>query len=191
MAADPVSDAFAQFNLPLSYLEAQLNRWLDTFPAEALRRELAELEKKRGTIEAAIEALNRQLLIWQTMRTRALGMRQAELPSKRDVVLALLERDESREFSIVEIRESMIEGGLLEDTPKARHALEATISNMVKRGEIERPHRGHYRLAAPKRRQKPPSGDPQPADPGAGGDPGAWHSSQAPGRYAEQELTRW
>jgi len=62
-------------------------------------------------------------------------------------VLNLLERDEYHEFRLAEIRDHLIEGGLMEDTPRARHALEMTVVNMTKRGELERPRKGFYKIA--------------------------------------------
>lgn len=139
-----------ELELPLGLLEASLDNWIDSFPAGEIRQHLAELERRKGTIEAAIEALNRRLQVWATMRTFAAGHDPAAVrPSKRDAVLNLLEQDPYREFALSEIREALIAGGLLDDTPKARHALEMTVVNMTKRREIERIKKGFYRIARP------------------------------------------
>ncbi len=128
-------------------MEAQLDRWVEDFPADSIREHLAELERQRGTIEAAIESLTRRLQMWIALRAHTAGKGHlAKRPSKRDAVLALLERDHTREFSLAEIRSYLSEAGVLEDSAKARHALEATVSNMTKRGEIDRPRKGFYRL---------------------------------------------
>jgi hypothetical protein len=135
-------------DLPAGALEAQLDAWVGSFPVESIRQHLRELERRKGTIEAAIESLSRRLNMWQAMRAHSAGHGDlTERPSKRDAVLTLLERDPTREFSLTEIRGFLIEGGMLDNTPKARHALEATVSNMTKRGEILRPRKGHYIVA--------------------------------------------
>jgi hypothetical protein len=143
------ADATSQFDpLPDGMLEKQLDQWVDSFPVDSIRQHLADLEQKKGTIEAAIESLNRRLRIWQTMRAHSAGGISAPevRPSKRDAVLSILERDPTREFALAELRQMMLDGGLLDDTQKGRHALEATVSNMCKRGEIERPRKGYYTL---------------------------------------------
>jgi hypothetical protein len=144
--------------LPIGVLEAQLDSWVDGFPIETLRQHLAELEQQKGTIEAAIESLNRRLDIWQAMRAHSHGHGHlAKRPSKRDAVLTLLEKDPWREFSLAEIRQRLIADGLLDDTAKARHALEATVSNMTKRGEIARPRKGFYEIVRTADEQATPS----------------------------------
>ncbi len=135
-------------DLPIGHLEAQLDDWVGSFPIASIRAHLKALEHQKGTIEAAIESLNRRLAIWQAMRAHEAG--QGDLvpkPSKRDAVLGLLERDPHREVAHSEIRSRMIEDGLLEDSRKARHALEMTLSNMTKRGEVTRVRKGFYKLA--------------------------------------------
>lgn len=133
--------------LPHPLLEAQLDQWVDDFPVEAIRQHLRELRERKGTIEAAIESLDRRLAVWSAMRSHASGHDVASPPSKRDGVLNLLERDPNHDFRLAEIRDHLTEGGLMEDSAKARHALEMTVVNMTKRGEIERPRKGFYRIA--------------------------------------------
>jgi hypothetical protein len=135
-------------DVPAQILEISLDQWLDSFPIDKVQAQLAELERTKGTIEAAIESLNRRLAIWAAMREHQAGFdNSARRPSKRDAVVTLLERDPYREFAASEIRDKLIEDGLLEDSKKARHALEMTLSNMVKRGEAVRPRKGFYKLS--------------------------------------------
>lgn len=142
----PLEDAKAA--LPDGLLEKQLDEWVESFPVDSLTAHLADLQRQRGTIEAAIESLNRRLAMWQALRSQQGGYANpSPKPTKRDAVLSILERDPTRQFSLTEIRNLMFEAGVLEDTPKARHALEATVSNMTKRREIYRPTKGHYMLA--------------------------------------------
>jgi hypothetical protein len=133
--------------LPLPLLEAQLDQWVDEFPVHAIRQHLDELHRRKGDLEAAIESLNRRLAVWIAMRSHAEGRDVDSPPSKRDGILNLLERDPHREFRLSEIRAHLTEGGLMQDTAKARHALEMTVVNMTNRGEIERPRKGFYRIA--------------------------------------------
>ena len=132
---------------PLGLLEAKLDEWVNSFPIDTIREHLSDLERQKGDIEAAIESLNRRLRIWQAMHATSVGQGDlVPLPSKRDAVLTLLERDPSREFSLAEIRAMLINDGLLRNDLKAQHALEVTVSNMTKRGEIHRVRKGIYRL---------------------------------------------
>lgn len=134
-------------DVPAQILEISLDQWVDSFPVDRVREELAELERQKGSLEAAIESLNRRLQIWTAMREHQAGLdNTAQRPSKRDAVLNLLERDPYREFALSEIRGKLVSDGLLDDSRKARHALEATLSNMVKRGEAMRPRTGFYKL---------------------------------------------
>src|SRR5579862_4057081 len=102
-------DVRAFDELPIGHLELQLDHWVDQFPREAIVAEIAELERRRGDIEAALDSLNRRLQSWQAMRAHRLGQDNvAHRPSKRDAVLALLERDPTRCFSLSEIRTRLI-----------------------------------------------------------------------------------
>lgn len=141
---------FDSDTLPIGHLEAQLDRWVDSFPVEAIQQHLAELQARKGTIDAAIESLTKRLQVWQAIRAHDAGRGvSVVVPTKRESVLVLLDRDPTREFSLAEIREYLVDCGLLENSARARHALEVTVSNMVRRGEIARPKRGFYALVSP------------------------------------------
>jgi len=176
--------------LPIGHLEAQLDTWVGAFPVDAIRAHLKELERQKGNIESAIESLNRRLAIWQAMRAHQAG--QGDLvptPSKRDAVLNLLERDPYREFTHAEIRSTLIESGLLEDARKARHALEMTLSNMTKRGEIERLRKGFYRFAREGYNSAVPTSPTSSGDEGRRR--GGSHNPVASPARMERDLTRW
>ena len=134
--------------LPARYLEKRLDQWIDDFPIDAVKTQLEELERERGSIEAAIASFRRRLEIWGAMRAHAQGHGdKVPKPRKRDAVLNLLEQDPGRTFALSEIRDRLITDGLLEDSDKARHALDVTLSNMRRRGEVTRVRKGFYRLA--------------------------------------------
>jgi hypothetical protein len=148
MSAAPQPSLFDP--LPVGHLEAQLDQWVDAFPVEAIRQHLEDLERRKGDIEKAMESLNRRLQYWSAMRAHHAGQGdKTPKPSKRNAVLNLIERDPGREFALKEIWAVLVEDGIVEDTPKARHALEMTVLNMRKRGEIARVRKGFYKLVTP------------------------------------------
>jgi len=156
-------------------VEQQLATWLEAFPTgevdariEELEVEIAEREQENERSRDEIDRL-RGL---QELRTRlapstgkngtvpedaALFALAADTPrkrpaSKREAVRAVLQTKPFESWPLPDIRSALVKRGWLGDNPKDRHALDMTLSNMVKDGSIERPGKGRYRLLPDTRR---------------------------------------
>lgn len=136
-------------------LEERLDRWVEQFPIEAVRQELAALQQQKGSIEAAIRALNARLALWEAARRAAdeagadwhvlvSSEGRASYPTKREAVLALLSEAPHAEWRLRDIRQELVSRGWLSYDRKAAHALEVAATMMAKRGEIHRVRKGIY-----------------------------------------------
>jgi hypothetical protein len=134
-------------------LERSLDEWMETFPVERVRKELETLKKQKGSLEAAIDALNRRLALWQAAKEGAdelhLLVGERKFPPKRDAILYFLTEQNGREMSLRDMREALIKRGWLAPGKKVAHAFEAAAANLARRGEIQRVRKGYYRSVTP------------------------------------------
>jgi hypothetical protein len=112
-------------------------------PVEQMREALAELQTMRAAIDAQIDALKRLL----EPVTHNGGSRS--YPRKRDAVLALLGERAGEEMQLAQIRAHLIARGEIPNTAKAAHALQMTLSTLVREGHVERVRQGVYRVGVP------------------------------------------
>ena len=138
--------------------------WIDAFPTKQLERRLAALLMQRRDLDVEIRFLQNQLLRYRQYledlrpgeagapatpsRSRDAGQRTTDArPAKRLAVLRLLSETPGRTWRLSDLRDELTKRGWLEDSDKARHALQVTMLSMAKRGEIEKPRTGFYRIA--------------------------------------------
>jgi hypothetical protein len=142
--------------------EALLN-WLEAFPTKELERRLSYLLKERRDLDVEIRFLQTQLVRFrQYLEDLKPGTAEAALmdagshpgarqrpqhPPKRMAVLRFLSETPGRAWRLADIKVALTKRGWLEDSDRARHALQVTVLGMAKRGEIEKPRTGFYRLA--------------------------------------------
>jgi hypothetical protein len=62
-------------------------------------------------------------------------------------VLRFLSETTGRAWRLADLKAALIGRGWLEDSDRARHALQVTVLAMAKRGELEKPRTGYYSLA--------------------------------------------
>ena len=141
-----------QTHKQLGFLE-ELDEWVDSFPIEAVQRELNRLQEQKGTLEAAINALSRKLTIWNTLRSAHHSNGDPpKYPTKRDALLAFFDEHPERELRLAEIRDGLIARGWAGDDAKSSHALQMALLTAHKRGEVDRVEKGVYKLAATRSR---------------------------------------
>jgi hypothetical protein len=130
-------------------LERSLDDWIATFPVDRVRKELDALKRQKGSLEAAIDALNRRLALWQAAKDGIDDMHvlvgRRNYPPKRDAILHYLAERDGQVVRLGVMRDALIERGWLAHGKKAAHAFEVTAANLVRRGEIERVRKGYYR----------------------------------------------
>jgi hypothetical protein len=139
--------------------------WLESFPVKELEKRLTYLVKQRRDLDVEIRFLqaqvtryrqyledlrppNAQVSVAEATAGKA-APRTAErhrLP-KRIAVLRLLSETPGRTWRLADIRKTLIDRDWLEDSERARHALQVALLGMAKRGELEKPRTGFYRLA--------------------------------------------
>jgi hypothetical protein len=140
--------------------------WIEAFPTQELERRLTTLVKRRRDLDVEIRFLQTQILRYrqylQDLRpspSEATQPPESEQrhdgpptsrptrPPKRLAVLKLLSESPGRTWRLADIRNTLIERGWLDDNDRARHALQVALLGMAKRGELEKPRTGFYRLA--------------------------------------------
>jgi hypothetical protein len=104
---------------------------------DLLRESLKDLENLRDEVEARIRAISDFLK--QIDGPKA-------YPRKRDAVLRYFETTGDKPVSLSEIRDFLTREKLIAPTSKAAHALQMTLTTLVKEGQIERVRPGHYIL---------------------------------------------
>ena len=136
-----------------------LLQWLDSFPRAKIEHRLGLLLTQRRELDQEIRFLQGQLVRYRqyledlappTADARPapeLATEQRQFPPKRLAVLRLLGEAPGRAWRLADIRQTLINRGWLEDSDRARHALQVTLLAMAKRGELEKPATGFYRMA--------------------------------------------
>jgi hypothetical protein len=76
------------------------------------------------------------------------GGDSARPESRAEKLLWFLNRYKGETWKLSDIRDRLVEAGLLEDAPGETHGLQVTASRLFRTGRIERPMPAHYRLAA-------------------------------------------
>jgi hypothetical protein len=134
-------------------LEAQMGDGLGAL-IEATERELAELHRRRDSIDREIGLYARKLRMYEGVRRSLDGNEPAHLrlvtrevpPTKREAVLAFLTERPDEHFKLIEIRQGLIERGWMTSDKRGIHALEVAVTNMAARGEVHRVRKGIYAL---------------------------------------------
>ena len=143
-----------------------LLRWLESFPRQQIERRLAGLVSQRRDLDIEIRFLQNQLVRYReyladlqpghpdaaprqsaVAQTGTVGARpdaSPAYPPKRLAVTRLLAERPSYSWKLSEIRDALVERGWLEDSEKARHALQVVILKMAKSGEVGKPDTGIY-----------------------------------------------
>jgi hypothetical protein len=139
--------------------------WIEAFPTKELETRLTTLLKLRRQLDMEIRFLQAQVLRYRQYledlrpdtaqpdqsgaegETRAATTTDQRHPPKRMAVLRLLSETPGRTWRLADIRKTLVERGWLEDSDRARHALQVALLGMAKRGELEKPRTGFYRLA--------------------------------------------
>jgi len=139
-----------------------LMEWLEAFPLRQVELRLGTLIEQRRELDGEIRFLQNQIIRYrqyltdlnpeeeeETDSVGVLAQDQApqEYPPKRQAVLRLLAEAPGRSWKLSDIRDVLIQRRWLEDSEKARHALQVTVLNMAKRGDIEKPRKGIYRVS--------------------------------------------
>jgi hypothetical protein len=134
-------------------VEGELAEWIRTFPSREVKAQIAELESARARLEDALRSLHTQLALWDAARRaastngpRGRDVRDRPLPPKREAILHVLSERPDHTFRLAEIREILLARGWMPAGRKAAHALEVAATTLAKRGEIDRPRRGFYRM---------------------------------------------
>lgn len=139
-----------------------LMEWLEAFPLRQVERRLTTLLEDRRELDGEIRFLQNQIIRYRQYLTDlnpeeeetdsvgvlAQDQTPQEYPPKRQAVLRLLSEAPGRSWKLSDIRDVLIQRRWLEDTDKARHALQVTVLNMAKRGDIEKPRKGIYRVSS-------------------------------------------
>jgi hypothetical protein len=150
----------AQLEVP--YLEAEVEGRLSTL-IERTDAEIEQLKRTRSVIDNKITLLVRKRKLWEAtvnaLSARAedgtaddawrLRLVTGEQPAKPRAVVAFLSEHPDRAFRLIEIRHALIARGWMDEGQRSAHALEVAVRTLQARGEIERPRRGVYRIAAP------------------------------------------
>jgi hypothetical protein len=67
--------------------------------------------------------------------------------SRAEALLYFLDRYRGETWRLEDIRDKLVEEGLLEGTEADTHGLQVTASRLYRTGKLDRPSRGHYRLS--------------------------------------------
>jgi hypothetical protein len=139
-----------QLDLEIRFLQAQIARYRQYL------EDLQTLQAPDETMERAhpVAAVTAKTTIGGTAQSAAQRSVRPERPErpdyppKRIAVIRLLSETPGRAQRLADIRSKLIERGWLEDSDNARHALQVSLINMAKRGELERPEKGYYALTS-------------------------------------------
>lgn len=143
-----------------SNIEDVLTSWLESFPSNAVKERINQIQDDLKDMIAELNFLQARMHEWETFRasprTVAHYEKAAEVvaegdgyPNKRWAASQILREQPTKIFQLSELREALIDREWLASDEKAAHALQMTLSNMVKRGEAERPEKGKYRHPFP------------------------------------------
>jgi hypothetical protein len=135
--------------------------WLGSMP-------LAAIEAKIETLEGQAQRIGVELTMWRSALALQRG-REAEqslqrrpeapqlqnrptqadggAPTLRQAVLKLIASEPNRRWATRQIRERLVEAGVLLDTVNASTHLYSMLSNMATKGQIKRPETGFYMSA--------------------------------------------
>jgi hypothetical protein len=75
------------------------------------------------------------------------GDQSAKPVSRADKLIYFLSRHRGEQWKLSDIRDRLVEEGLLADTEADTHGLQVTASRLARTGRLERPSAGVYRLA--------------------------------------------
>jgi hypothetical protein len=116
----------------------------------------------RGDAERQIERLEHEITEKQEERAKwfaLLGLKQQLGPPgkaptlRRAILLVLQDRPAGYRTKLAEVRGRLIERGWLTDSKSDAHRLQMMASDMTKRGQLERPSKGWYRLPSAPREE--------------------------------------
>lgn len=144
---------------------SEFDKWIALLPEEQLEQEIRELEAQVDGLR--LEVAKRQAALDLKRRfsddreqspptsddrgadAHPMGVESSDMQpmGKRAAVRELLRQDPDREWSYTDLRDALITRRWLPQSDSAQHTLRVTLSHLRKRGEIESPRRGVYRLA--------------------------------------------
>lgn len=76
------------------------------------------------------------------------GQIGSEVLSRAGKLLQFLNAHPGETWKLSDIRDRLVEQGILEDDPVDTHGLQVSASRLYRTGRIERPTAGHYRVPA-------------------------------------------
>lgn len=183
----------------LAHVQARPTRLKPSTPLDRIRKLEADAERlreKESRAREKAEKLERKIarLREASGPERELGSastRVVAAPSGVQAIRRLFEEDPTRVWSAGDVHEALETRRWISTTTKhPRQGVEATISRLVRRGEVERLGRGRYRAAGS------PTSSPEPALDATGKAPITIHpaaggGSHVPGAPSSPSLSNW
>jgi hypothetical protein len=155
-----------------------VNDWLNAFPARDVERRIRELEGHAAVIEAELNSLRRVHNTWAHMarddsrdsastspdngrdvsivaasEAKRNGQTPAQKPlapsfTKREAIFKLMNEQPLSPWKLADLRQALVDRGWIDDDKKSKHAFDVALSQMHKRGIIDRVAAATYRLAS-------------------------------------------
>lgn len=147
--------------LPDTDLDTMVRQWVDSFPEAQVRSALSALIAQRDGIDRKIDRLETQIGYFESMRAKItpptngvvakdpdpqLEPQRPKITPRRAAIIEILSGQPNRAFKLSEIKQRLVQRGLMEDTPRETHSLQVMAQKMLKKGELERPRDGYYRI---------------------------------------------
>jgi hypothetical protein len=129
----------------------------DTRVEELLRRRNKAMQDTLDDLPKALPNIDVKGLAGQAALARlnegseAAAMVDRDPPadlSRAKKLIWFLSRNRGETWKLSEIRDRLVQEGVLADDPGDTHGLQVTASRLFRTGQIERPEEGHYRLPA-------------------------------------------
>ena len=129
-----------------------LREWFDAFPADNIRKRVEVLDDQLASMQLERDYLHDQLRRYdEYVEAASSGQNGAAGITRRDAIVAALERQPEREFKFSELQQMLIGREIIVDSKSARHSLQVLMGEMVKNEEIARERKGYYKARPPKR----------------------------------------